>query len=169
VAATSLTYLRAVTFNTTSFPELADFIQIYDECRMIGVKLHYTFHLSTAATAAPTSSIAGAAIGFDPSANAPSSITSILQESFCHGPLWITVNGVADYPTQRPFSIIHGKVPSLAPITASDCPGSAWFTVDGATPPVLCTLMAYGTALGTLGVIQVVTLCELDLEFRLRT
>jgi hypothetical protein len=168
--ATALTFLTAVTYNSATFPELIDFNAIYDECRMLAIKVHWRPFATVPSSAAITNIIAGAAaIGFDPSAGAPSSLGNIMQESYADGPLTLSCSTVSTIPSCERMRVVAGRVPSLAPITSSDCPGSAWFTVDGATPPTLATFSIYFNALGALGVVSAFYQYELDVEFRLRT
>jgi len=172
-AATPLAQLSVIGLSTGTFPELSSFLPIYDEARLITVHLHHMLFASTAATGAPFQSTGAMNIQFDPSASAPTSLAQALEESYNSGPLFVTpgVNGTAQQSSffNQPYRKMHASVPKLAPITGSDCPGSAWFTLDSATATTMCCIGQYTLALGTLGITAAQFLIELDLELRLRT
>jgi len=173
-AATALSALSSITLTTGNFPELASFIQVYDEMRVLRFKYHYFPWVSVGPNAAPFGGVAFATnIQFDPTASAPSSVTAALEESFSHGPLIIFQGGggtSAEYafPNSN-YRTITATAPKLAPISGADCPGSAWFSLDTATATTLCCIGSYGQALGTAGVLTNSYMVELDIELRLRT
>jgi hypothetical protein len=112
------------------------------------------------------------AIGFDPTAGTPSSVNNVLEETFMAGPLLLGggVNGNSRDPTLSAFRTIRARPPvALAPITGSDCPGNAWFCVDGTTPPTIFVWMGYCSALVGAGTLNYTAYHEMDVEFRLRT
>jgi len=173
-AATTHTTNLSVAFNSSTFPEIADFMLIYDECRVLKVKVHYRPFVSTASTAGSVVATGAVAIMFDPSVLNPTQISQILEETYSVGPFLVTpfVNGNSSQSSMGvlPFLTISANTPGpLAPITSSDCPGSAWFTLDGSTAPVIFQWYALITSLGTLGVTSLPAMYELDCEFRMRT
>jgi len=171
-AGTANTINSPVSFNSSTFPEVADYAVVYDECRVLGVKLHY-YPLVTVGGASATASCAFA-IGFDPTVGSPSAPQQVLEEAFSAGPfrLHAGINGgtIQSGDMLHSYRILraHPLVP-LAPITSSDVPGSAWFAVDGGTAPTICQVIGYINSLGTAGVSVVNFFVELEVEFRLRT
>lgn len=169
-AAGALAFINSATFNSATFPELVDFAAIYDECRMLRFKAHYRVFPTVVSSAANSNFVAGAAaVSFDPTAGAPSSLANIMQESYVDGPCTLSTTTLQQYPSNERMRTISGRVPHLAPITSSDCPGSNWFCLDGGTAPILATFQVYYAALGTSGVISAFYQYELEMEFRLRT
>jgi len=161
-----------ISFNTATFPEIADFSVVYDEVRILGITMHYYPSITTVGTAliAPSAF----SLAFDPTVGSPSSVTTIVEEQYAQGPFMLMsgVNGNANQSGNfiQKYHKLRAKVPGpLAPITSSDCPGNAWFTVDAGTAPVICVNYSYITALGGAGVTTISTYYVLDCEFRLRT
>jgi hypothetical protein len=170
-AAAALSWIVPVTFASATFPEIAAFTTLYDECRVLGVKVHYTLYEPAPGTA-PSLSTGAVAIGFDPTAGTPSSTNNVMEESYMEGPLLLGagVNNNSRDPTLSSYRIITAKPPAmLAPITSSDCPGKAWFCVDGTTPPTIFTWQGYFSALAGPGTLNYTAYFELDAEFKLRT
>jgi len=172
-AASALTYASSVTLTTGNFPELSQFMVIYDELRMINVKIHYFPLVSTAATVAPFTTTAAFSLEFDPTAGAPTSAGSLLEATFSSNLMLVSagVNGTTaqsiNFHTK--YLTLSGRAPKLAPIASSDCPGSAWIVLDSSTAPTMCVFLQYAAALGTTGIITNSWMVELDVEFRLRT
>lgn len=172
VAGSANAILSPVTFASTNFPEIADYTQIYDECRMLKMRLHYYPIVSTAG-GSPTVSCAFA-LGFDPSIGTYSAPNQVLEEAFSQGPfrLHAGINGatVQSGDMLHPYRVLHAHPPvKLAPITSADVPGSAWFCVDGGTAPTLAMVQGYINSLGGAGVTSFYYFLEIDVEFRLRT
>jgi hypothetical protein len=171
-AASNLAQISLWSLSTGNFPELADFLAIYDQLRMIKVRVHAFPFVSLAPAASPFTSTTVINLQFDPSVSAPSSITNALQESYHVGP-FETVCGTNSYAASAPFQqkylTLSATPPKLAPITGSDCPGSSWITLDATTAPTMCAVGYYSTALGTSGTVTMKLYVELDVELRLRT
>jgi hypothetical protein len=158
--------------STGNFPELTDFLAIYDEIRMLSVRVHAFPYVSLAPAAAPFTSTCVFNVQFDPSVSAPSSITNALQESYHVGPIEVccgTNAYAASAPFQQKYLSRSAKPPKLAPISGSDCPGSSWITLDATTAPTMVAVGYYTTALGTSGIVSMKLYVELDVELRLRT
>jgi len=171
-ASAVLANVSNVTLSTGNFPELSQFMLVFDELRMCHTKVHY-HHLITTPGAAPTTAAAALNIQFDPTAAAPASISSAMEESYNTGPLRLFpgVNGATlqSGDISHKYHSIVAKVPKLAPITGGDCPGSAWIALDTATAPSMLVVGNYVTALGAGGVVTISFFVELDVELRLRT
>jgi hypothetical protein len=146
---------------------------VYDEIRMINAHFHFVFGYSVPGTGTELA-VCNAAVTFDPSAGAPTTSYGLLEESFNSGPLVNIIGnagGVGQVVT-RPngrMDLVTGRAPRLAPISTSDCPGSAWICLDGATPPTMLVQQAYCAPLGTGGISTITYFTSLDVEFRLRT
>jgi len=165
-------FVSPVSFNSSTFTEIADFATVYDECRILGVKLHYYPVITTAGATATAS--AAVAVSYDPSASAPGGVAGVLEETFSAGPfrLHAGINGatIQSGSMLQPYHKLMSHPPvELAPITSSDCPGKAWFCVDGNTAPIVAVIGAFIDSLGTGGVSVLYYYVELDAEFRLRT
>jgi len=173
-AATPLAFITNIMLNTTTFPELSAFNQIYDEIRMMHVKIHYFPYVSTASSAVnPPTAIYAGALQFDPNAATPASPNGQLEESYNTG-LWFLTPGVNGTLGQSShfhlrFRTLSGKVPKIAPITGVDLPGSNWIVLNSGTAPTMAAWSGYATALGTAGITSVLWFVELDVELRLRT
>jgi hypothetical protein len=161
-----------VAFSTTNFPELADFSVVYDEVRVLNITMHYYASITTAGTTliAPCAF----SVAFDPTVGTPSSVTTVVEEQYAHGPMMLMagINGGSNQSGNflQKYHKLRAKVPGpLAIITSSDCPGNAWFTVDAGTAPIILVNYSYITALGGSGVSTISVYYELDCEFRLRT
>jgi hypothetical protein len=162
-----------VTFTSSTFSEIADFALLYDECRVLYVKVHYRPFITTTGTGAQSAACAFA-IGFDPSVSSAGSPAGVLQETHSVGPfrLFPGVNGnnlQSSIMLEKYLTISAKTPPPLAPITSSDVPGSAWFAVDGSTAPIIFQWYGLVNAIGTGGITNVAAFYELDVEFRLRT
>jgi hypothetical protein len=177
-AATALSAAPDINFNASTFPELTSWLAIYDECRVLKVKVHYKFYCGITPSSAPTQTDVACAIVFDPSVSAPASIGGVCEETFSSGPMIVHAGsnaGGTTLPTGvltglcEKFNVLTATPNKLAPISSSDCPGSSWFVMDGATPPTVFTHAFYGTALGAGGVINQRAYYELDVEMRIRT
>jgi len=173
-AATALTINNNVVFASATFPEIADFALLYDEARLVGVKVHWLPWVTV--PGASNSASFAVAVGFDPSVGGATAPNQVLEETFHQGPfrLFPGVNGATQQNSgtcfAQKYQILHARPPAkLAPITSSDCPGSAWFCVDGATAPILFQWIGYINSTGAAGVTNVSSFFELDMEFRLRT
>jgi len=176
-AATANTINSNVTFSSSTFPEVADFSTVYDECRIVEVKVHYLPYITVAAGTSQVQSASMAlAIGFDPSVGNPTTPQGVMEETFSTPPMRLfpgvnngNLNNSGDCFAQT-YKVLKAKPPvALAPITSADCPGAAWFCVDGGTAPIIFQWYGYINALGTSGVTNVAYFYELDVEFRLRT
>jgi len=159
-----------VVYNTATFPEQASFAAVYDECRVLGVKVHYFFYLGTSSSSNGGGPCA-LAINFDPTSPAPTGLVSILSQAHNTGAHFLSSSVIV-----TSVATAHGKYPTLsartpgplAPITSSDVPGSAWFAVDGGTAPIIFNMNAYTSPIGALGVTNLSVFYELDVEYRLR-
>jgi hypothetical protein len=168
-ANTALNLLETITFAPGTFPEINNWILIYDECRMLSCKVHYEFDIAVEPTAATASAVnAAAAITFDAAVASPSNLYGVMEESFNTGPLYI--GSKVSTSTQRKMGVLSASPGrSLAPVTSSDCPGNAWFIVDSATPPTMFVGQYFASAAGAAGTTRITRLYELDVEFRIRT
>jgi len=171
-AGVSLSLESQVTFNSSTFPELSDFAQVYDEARVLGVKLHYYPVVTTAGSSATAS--CAFAIGFDPSIGSFSAPQQVMEEAYSAGPfrLHAGINGgtIQSGNMLQSYHVLRARPPCpLAPITSSDVPGNGWFCLDGSTAPYVAVILGYVNSLGTSGVSTVYFFVELEVEFRLRT
>jgi hypothetical protein len=166
-ASSALSINTNYAFNSSNFPELSSFINLYDEVRVLKVKLHYWMETVTIGVGYNVG--AGAlAIGFDPTAVTPTSVNNTCENSFTTGPLAFSpINANGSLFLQK-FHTLVASAPKLAPITSSDCPGNAWTTLDGGTPFTSHVLLGYANSLSTAGQVAVSCYFELDVEFRLR-
>jgi hypothetical protein len=167
---TAMSMSTAIVFNNATLPELQPLMVLYDEARVLSVKLHYRFY-QTAAGTGPDLAFGAVAITFDPNVTGPTASYTLLEEEFKEGPLYLSnsTNGNATSPTTGRMSVLSARPPvPLAPITSSDCPGKAWFTLDG-TPPTVAMVQAYLTPLAGTGTTSIAYFMELDAEFRLTT
>lgn len=149
-AATALIINNPMLLNAATFPELASFGLVYDELRMLGVKLHY-FPLITTPGAAPTTSTAAFSLQFDPNIGNPTTSTAVLEESYNSGLMVISpgVNGATNQSSNfhTKFLSLSAKSPKLAPITGDDCPGSSWIVIDASTAPTMVNVVGFASAL----------------------
>jgi hypothetical protein len=170
-AASALSVNSAITFNATTFPELADYSLLYDEARVKSIMVKYFPYTSAFSGASPLVSFGALAIEFDPSISGPSSVNSCLESTHSVGP-WVVggPNGADSlFPSFLQFHKFKATLPKLLmPIVASDCVGQGWFTLD-TTAPVVGVVNGYQTALGTSGQVQWVMYYFLECEFRMRT
>jgi len=171
-ANTQISQSSSVTFATANFPELANFLLLYDEARVLQVKVHYNMYTSTPA-ASNGGGIGFVCISFDPTASALGSSAAASEQSFTSGARWISSLPTSGNPSvdlrNGILPCVTAKVPSLlAPITSSDCPGRAWFALDGVTPPTVFQLLLYAQPLGALAVSNIFYYYELDVEFKIR-
>jgi len=170
-AAAALSINQTVVSNTGNFPELTDFFPIYDEMRVLAIHYAWTAYVLTPSSGVNNATMA-LAIEFDPSISGPSTYAQVLESSHHTGPYLLSsgsTGGGSLQPSLKKYELFSAKMPGpLAPIVASDCPGSAWYAVD-VTAPVLAVLNGYITALGTAGVTQLRFTPMIDVEFRMRT
>jgi hypothetical protein len=174
--ASALSINVAITASSAQFSEFSSFQTLYDECRVMNIKVHYSPLILIPATSVGGNGFFSAyAVEFDPSISGPSSVALVLESQHNTGPLTtyapastaLTTPG--QFPSTHKFYQLSAKTPGpLAPIVASDCPGSAWFAVD-VTAPVVGVLNGYQSAMGTGGQSTFDYLLELDVEFRMRT
>jgi len=172
-AGTGLSAVTTINLSSGQFAEVGDFMLVYDEMRMLGIKVHYFPYVAIVASASPFVSTWVGNVQFDPTASPPGTPAAALQESYNSGLRFLTpgVNGTSAQSSSfhLPYLTVSARVPKLAPLTGADCPGSAWISLDTATAPTMAVIGNAATALGTAGV----TLCnfyvELEVEFRLRT
>lgn len=171
-ANTALGVAANITFATSNYPEISSYAGVYDECRILGVKLHYNFYTAVLATAAFQDGAGVAALAFDPTISAPATLSSALSEAHSSGLHWVAAtlnNPPLAVMNKGSLPMLYAKMPPpLAPITSSDIPGSAWFCIDGSTPPNLFTVLAYAPPIGTTGVVGFYYVTEIEAEFRLR-
>jgi hypothetical protein len=171
-AATNLVVNTNIALNAATFPELANFGVVYDQLRMLGVKLHYFPYILTPG-AAPVNSIFACSLQFDPNIGNPASVTSELEESYNSGLLFLApgVNGATNQSSlmHLPYRTLKASAPKLAPITGDDCPGSNWVVIDASTAPTMVVVSAFAGALGAGGVVSMSYTVELDIELRIRT
>jgi len=172
-ATSALSLADSIVYAAGTFPEATQFGVLYDEVRLITVKCHYLFSYSTPGTNTEQA-VCNMALAFDPTVAAPATSYACLQESFNSGPLINIVGNaggigtVVTHPMGR-MGTLAARAPKLAPITGADCPGSAWFTVDSATPTTLAVCLAYNAPLLTGGISTFTRFYEIDVEMRLRT
>jgi hypothetical protein len=168
-ANTALSLLETITFAVGTFPEINNWILIYDECRMLKCKVHYEFDIAvepTAATAlAPT---AACAITFDAAVAAPSNLYGVMEESYNSGPYYLGCK-VSTSTQKKLATLAASPGRCLAPVTSSDTPGNSWFIIDSATPPTMFVGQFFSSAAGAVGTTRITRLYELDVEFRIRT
>jgi hypothetical protein len=167
-AATILEVNNQILWNSTFFNDFNAITSLYDEMRILKGKLHFIFACSTSASATPYTSQASCMVGFDPNLGGPTNVVQPLIQTFHSAPFH--VQGLQSSNLSRPFHTLSFTLPTtLAPISASDCPGKAWFTLDAGTAPVLMVIQAVATALGTNGVLQFNYFVEFDVELKIRT
>jgi len=173
-ANTALTINNNVVLATATFPEFQDFALLYDEARLVAVKVHWLPWVTV--PGAVNSASMAVAVGFDPSVGGATAPNQVLEETFSQGPfrLFPGVNGATQQNSgvcfaQKYQTLVARPPAKLAPITSADCPGSAWVCVDGATAPIMFQWIGYINSLGAAGVSNVSAFFEMDMEFRLRT
>jgi len=168
---TALSSTNNYTFAAANFPEITNYSALYDEARVLSVKVFYQLYVSTL-SASLGGAFGGLVISYDPTASAPSSMSTTLSTAHNTGPIWVCQSFNTPLTVTIPhghMSEFHARTPGpLAPITSSDIPGSAWFAVDGGTAPIIFQLGRYITALGASGISTVAEIIELECEFRLR-
>jgi hypothetical protein len=163
-----------VNFNTSNFSELPSWGVLYDMCRILHFKVHGRAFVNIPTTASNNLIIPWAfAVSSDPTAGAPTSVGQVLDETFNCGLHYIASPGVSIAcntftVVDRPITV-SAHFPKLAPITTSDCPGSAWFVLDGSTAPVACVVQSYIGAAGAASVTGFTYIVELEVEFKIRT
>jgi len=159
-------------FNGTDFPEIGDFAVIYDEARLLSVRLHYSMSTGSTTPTSITPSVGAVGISFDAASSAPTSVDGVLQLSYNSGPhaLYPCEAGAPSLMNARMHIVKAKPGVSLAPITSDDCPGSAWFAVEGlaSTAPIMFAVNMFITT-NTASVANCTFVCEMDVEFRLRT
>jgi len=93
----------------------------------------------------------------------------LLSEAHNSGPRWVNGNVSPSVLNGEHMETLSAKTPGpLAPITSSDVPGSAWWAVDGGTPPTIFAYRIYIPPIGNPGTTANYMLVELDVEFKLR-
>lgn len=173
-AATALQQNTSVLFNGSFFPEKTDIALVYDEGRVLNIKVHYTLILPALGTNHQVT-YGALSIEFDPTVTAPTAMEQLLQSSFNSGPTVLS-GGAGSYaggvqsirPT--PFNILSGKPPSpLSVVNSADCVGNAWFTLSTDSPAIFQWRGYFSALPAAAGVIQIACIYELDMEFRMRT
>jgi hypothetical protein len=150
-----------ILLTVANFPELASWMTVYDEMRILGGKLHFSTYTTTAGTLL---SVGAVAVMFDPTAGAPASIDGPLQESFHSQTL---TSPAIPYITKMHTLPFH--TPKLTTGTANSCIGSNWATLDNTATPCVAVVHGFQSSLGPAGVVTLKYLLELDVEFRMRT
>jgi hypothetical protein len=174
-AATANTLSRIVQFTSTFFSEIASYSALYDEARVLSVKLLCQPFISTNATVAPFWSFFSTSLEFDTLVAAPGSLIQPMEASHHLGPLFLVpltnsaTQGGNGNPVQ--FHTLRAKLPgpSLAIIDSTDCPGTAWFTLDSGTNVQLFNHRAFLSATGSTGVTTLASFYVIECEFRMRT
>jgi len=167
-AATALASATTYALNSTNFPEITNWQAVYDEMRILGVRLHFRFYTATASSSS-NPALCFAAIVFDDTFGTPSTSNALMETQWHSKPTLtfpsLGVNTV-DNPT---LSVLHATPPEpLALLTSNSIVGRSWFTLNNTDIANTCRVAFYGTPLGAAGVLGVAFYVELDVEFRVR-
>jgi hypothetical protein len=169
----SLSLAGSIALTTGNFPELANFMVVYDQLRILKIRMHHKSFLDTLPTSGSFFPFHACAVSSDPTVGAPGSIGAVLEETFSSGVMGfpVMISNATSSPMVQCEKVhtVTAHFPPLAPIISSDCPGSAWIVLDSATAPTACVVQAYINALGTSGVSTFQYIVELDVELRIRT
>jgi hypothetical protein len=177
-----------IPFNTTNFPELSSWDNLYDMCRVLGGTVHFRAAPVTAQGTTGSTNInwwtSALSVQFDALNVTPTSVGSILNATYHSQPQLFpvtTTNG--NQPSlgdQNSFHSFKFRVPEgltpvidAASLTASDTAiGRSWFPFQAlAAAPNILTLEAFHTLSGTAAnaVATFFVYLELDVEFKTRT
>jgi hypothetical protein len=167
-ASTALTINGNVTLTAGNFPEIASWMTVYDEMRVLGGRLHFCNWLVGAASSSPNISIGAVAVMFDPTAGAPSTVDGVLQESFSAYTHPITGYSLSTNPPFMKSLPFHVGKPLIS-LTSNDVAGSSWFTLDNSSTPTMGVVHLFATDCGTGSIVGCKYQLEFDVEFRMRT
>jgi len=160
---------QSITLTTGNFPELASFLPVYDEMRVVKGAIHYLVSV--------TGGGGGTGIGFyatsvlfDQTAGAPASVNGVLEETFSHGPHGIAsvASNYALNPTKMSVLRFHPPT-STAPIGTNVNPGRSWFVLDSTNAPHIIQVNHYCTSCAGAAATSFAYYVELDVELRMRT
>jgi len=170
-AATALNTNTNITFDSTTFPEWTSISALYDECQVHHINLHYIW-FGSGAVATYGGLAAVAALGFDPQIST-SSFNNVIEQEHHTGPLAVGFynpgNGPDSVYVGGKFNVLHAKMPPpLDVITSTECPGSAWFTMETAAQPIISKLHLYAYAGPALAVTNCLYFLEVNCSFRMR-
>jgi hypothetical protein len=167
-ATAALTVNSNVTLTAGNFPEIASWMTVYDEMRIIKGALHYSNWIQIQASANPNLSFGAIAIMFDGTAAAPTTVDGVMQETFSRFLTPLSGASIASaHPTMHKLDFNVGK--PLVSLTSNDMVGSSWFTLDSTSAPSMAVVHLYATDGGTNAVTGLKYVLEFDVEFRMRT
>jgi hypothetical protein len=156
--------------NSTNFPDLTNIIGLFDEMRIIKGRIHFMFNTDTVGAGFNQVTPAALGVTFDPISTAPTSVTSVMNQSYHTQPYLLNSTSTLLSPQPYRLETLSFTMPSpLAPITSSDIPGSAWFALDGGTAPTLLLIQYWCDRMGAGGTSALTYIVELDIELKIRT
>jgi hypothetical protein len=159
----------SITLTTGNFPELASFLAVYDEMRLVQGRLHY--YVSVAGTGGGTGlGFHSTSVLFDQTAGTPLSVNGVLEETFSQGPYPIAsvASNYALNNTKMRCLQFHPPT-STAPIGTNVNPGKAWFVLDSVNAPHMVQVNHFCTSCAGTAATTFVYYVELDVELRMRT
>jgi hypothetical protein len=166
IATTSIAGSDNVTNNSflltiANFPELASWMVVYDEMRVIGGELSFHPFVGVNGT---NPSLGAVSVMFDPTAGNPTSVTTTLEESY-HSKIFAN-RSILDLPVVHTLS---WKAPKCIPNSLVSNPGTTWFTLDNNSTPHMFSVHGFQTTLAGAGTVGLKFLATLNVEFRMRT
>jgi hypothetical protein len=168
---TALSNASLVIFNSSTFPELSSFFNLYDMVRIInqGILFHPYVSVAAAATSAGIQGAIG--IDADTTVGAPSTINTVLESSHSYGPFWITNTLQPSQNVSAYKQLQYSRVPALSPVSTADSPGGSWFPIadNPVTAINLFSVITNMGALGTSGQTSLSYYPYLDVEMKMRT
>jgi len=177
-----------IAFNSTNFPEITSWDNVYDQCRVLGGTAHFRLVPVTAQATTGSTTVgwwlSALSVQFDSLNVTPAGVGAVMNSVYHSGPqlapTTVTNGNQPSLGDTQTFHKLKFRVPNaLAPVidvgnlTASDTSiGRNWFPLQAlAASPNILTLEAFHT----LSVAQTNAVCtfyvylELDVEFRTRT
>jgi len=124
---TALTASTPIALSSTNFPEMVDWVNVYDEIRVLSGVLYYTlWGDGTVGAAVPATG--GFGVCFDAVSTGPTTLSAVRSNTYSTSPMFIaSAAPIQDGPAQS-FHKLNFKMPSPMVVTGSlsSC-GSAWF------------------------------------------
>jgi hypothetical protein len=163
-ASAALAVAAPIALTTGNFPELASFMAVYDQMRILRGVLHFSSAVSTAGTGSAFNS---AGVLFDSTAGAPTRVAGPLEETFSSGPHILAAPPMVNIPALRkiPFHLPN----PVAPIGTNLSPGRAWFILDSTNQPFVCAVNYYSDGIAGGGIQTFLYMVELECELKMRT
>jgi hypothetical protein len=160
---------NSITLTTGNFPELASFLSVYDEMRVLKGAIHW--YTSVSGTGA-NSGIAFNATSclFDQTAGNPTSVNGVLEETFSQGPFALaSVSSNFALNSTKMHRLDFHPPTSTAPIGTNVNPGRSWFILDSTNAPHIVQVNHFCTNPTGTATTVFAYYVELDVEMRMRT